>query len=142
MFECTSKSVTDDHKCASFATIAILTATTIPGPFVNFWKKLSLLINLVSFPTKSLNNFFIIKLKPFTFGEKVKGEKVCGSSAEGSTHHRCTSGPKKGRAHYFKEGVHIFRRGGGVCKRYYIDKYSFFKPFRNSERLYNTVKSP
>ena len=46
-------------------------------------------------------------------GEKVKGEKVCGSSAEGGTHHRCTSGPKKGRAHYFREGIHIFGGGGG-----------------------------
>ena len=38
-------------------------------------------------------------------GEKVKGERVCGSSAEGSTHHRCTSGPKKGG------GPIILRRG-------------------------------
>ena len=80
-----------------------------PRPFVNFWKKLSPLINLVSFPTKSLNNFFIIKLKPFMSGEKVEGERVHDSSAEGSTHHRCTSGPKKGRACYFQEDPLITR---------------------------------
>ena len=39
-------------------------------------------------------------------GEKVEGERVHDSSAEGSTHHRCTSGPKKGRACYFQEGFH------------------------------------
>ena len=80
----------------------------------------SLLINLISFPTKSLNIFFIIKLKPFMSGEKVEGERVRGSSAEGGTHHRCTSGPKKGGGPIiFGKGSTYLAGGGGggVCKQ-------------------------
>ena len=58
--------------------------------------------------------FFIIKLKPFMSGEKVEGERVRGSSAEGGTHHRCTSGPKKGGGPIiFGKGSTYLAGGGG-----------------------------
>ena len=79
-------------------------------------------------------------------GEKVEGERVRGSSAEGGTHHRCTSGPKKGKGPLFSgRDPHIWRGGGAEVSandNTPTNFISFFKPFRISERLYSTVKSP